>query len=236
MHAAIIGLGLMGGSLALALRRSGWANRITGVARRPETLAAARAAGAIDRGAADLASAPLDEADVIVLATPVRTLLRQLPEVGRLARPGAVILDLGSTKAAICAEMERLPEGPRFYPPEQITDIYMRDLAAELIREQILLQIREEIPHGTAVAVDEFKERETGMVYIHAIIFVEREAHKKIVIGAGGAQLRAIGAEARKEIERMLGTRVYLELWVKVEPQWRRNEKALRRLGYASQD
>ena len=111
MHAAIIGLGLMGGSLALALRRSGWANRITGVARRPETLAAARAAGAIDRGAADLASAPLDEADVIVLATPVRTLLRQLPEVGRLARPGAVILDLGSTKAAICAEMERLPEG-----------------------------------------------------------------------------------------------------------------------------
>lgn len=132
--------------------------------------------------------------------------------------------------------LEQLPEGPRFYPPEQVTDIYMRDLAAELIREQILLQIREEIPHGTAVAVDEFKERETGMVYIHAIIFVEREAHKKIVIGAGGAQLRAIGAEARKEIERMLGTRVYLELWVKVEPQWRRNEKALRRLGYASQD
>ncbi len=132
--------------------------------------------------------------------------------------------------------LERLPEGPRFYPPEQVTDIYMRDLAAELIREQILLQIREEIPHGTAVAVDEFKERETGMVYIHAVIYVEREAHKKIVIGAAGAQLRAIGAEARKEIERMLGTRVYLELWVKVEPQWRRNEKALRRLGYASPD
>lgn len=132
--------------------------------------------------------------------------------------------------------LERLPEGPRFYPPEQVTDIYMRDLAAELIREQILLQIREEIPHGAAVAVDEFKERETGMVYIHAVIYVEREAHKKIVIGTGGAQLRAIGAEARKEIERMLGTRVYLELWVKVEPQWRRNEKALRRLGYASPD
>lgn len=132
--------------------------------------------------------------------------------------------------------LERLPEGPRFYPPEQVTDIYMRDLAAELIREQILLQIREEIPHGTAVAVDEFKERETGMVYIHAVIYVEREAHKKIVIGAGGAQLRAIGAEARKEIEHMLGTRVYLELWVKVEPQWRRDEKALRRLGYAGQE
>lgn len=130
--------------------------------------------------------------------------------------------------------LETLPEGPRFYPSEQVTDVYERDLAAELIREQILLQIREEIPHGTAVAVDEFKERETGMVYIHAIIFVEREAHKKIVIGAGGAQLRAIGAAARKEIENMLGTRVYLELWVKVEPQWRRNERALKRLGYSS--
>jgi GTPase len=130
--------------------------------------------------------------------------------------------------------LEALPEGPRFYPSEQVTDVYERDLAAELIREQILMQIREEIPHGTAVAVDEFKERETGMVYIHATIYVEREAHKKIVIGAGGAMLRAIGAAARKEIERMLGTRVYLELWVKVEAQWRRDENALKRLGYSS--
>lgn len=130
--------------------------------------------------------------------------------------------------------VESLPEGPRFYPAEQVTDIYERDLAAELIREQILLQIREEIPHGAAVAVDEFKERETGLVYIHAVIYVEREAHKKIVIGAGGAQLRAIGAKARQEIERMLGTRVYLELWVKVEPQWRRNERALKRFGYSA--
>ena len=111
MRTAIVGLGLMGGSLALALRRAGWASRITAVARRPETLAAAYAAGAIDDGATDLASAGLGEADAIVLATPVRTLLRQLPEVGRLARPGAVILDLGSTKAAVCAAMERLPEG-----------------------------------------------------------------------------------------------------------------------------
>jgi prephenate dehydrogenase len=111
MHAAIIGLGLMGGSLALALRRCGWASRLTAVTRRTETLAAARASGAIDEGATDLITARLDEADVIVLATPVRTLLRQLPEVGRLARPGAVILDLGSTKEAVCAAMEHLPEG-----------------------------------------------------------------------------------------------------------------------------
>ena len=111
MHTAIIGLGLMGGSLALALRRSGWASRITAVTRQPGTLAAAKAAGAIDDGATDLITGRLDEADVIALATPVRTLLRQLPEVGRLARTGAVILDLGSTKAAVCAAMEHLPEG-----------------------------------------------------------------------------------------------------------------------------
>ena len=110
MHTAIIGLGLMGGSLALALRRCGWAGRLTAVTRRTETLAAAKVAGAIDDGATDLITARLDEADVIVLATPVRTLLWQLPEVGRLARPGAVILDLGSTKEAVCAAMERLPE------------------------------------------------------------------------------------------------------------------------------
>jgi GTP-binding protein Era len=162
-------------------------------------------------------------------------------EAYRALLPDAVWILFSATEGRGVDELfamllDRLPEGPRFYPPEQVTDIYMRDLAAELIREQILLQIREEIPHGAAVAVDEFKERETGIVYIHAVIYVEREAHKKIVIGAGGAQLRAIGAEARKEIERMLGTRVYLELWVKVEPQWRRNEKALRRLGYASQE
>lgn len=111
MRIAIIGLGLMGGSLALALRRSGWASRIIGVSRKTATLDAARVAGAIDDGGTDLVLAGMDEADVIVLATPVRTLLRQLPEVGRLARPGTVILDLGSTKAAVCAAMGCLPEG-----------------------------------------------------------------------------------------------------------------------------
>lgn len=129
--------------------------------------------------------------------------------------------------------LEALPEGPRYYPPEQVTDVFVRDMAAELIREQILLQIRDEVPHGTAVVVDEFTERDTGIIYIHATIFVERETHKKIIIGAKGTQLREIGAEARKEIERLLGTRVFLELWLKVEPQWRRNEHVLRRLGYS---
>lgn len=131
--------------------------------------------------------------------------------------------------------VESLPEGPRYYPADQVTDLYVRDIAAEMIREQILLHIREEIPHGVAVQVEEFKERENGIVYINATIYVEREAHKKIIIGSGGSQLRQIGKEARKEIERLVGTRVYLDLWVKEAPRWRGDESALRRFGYAGE-
>lgn len=127
-----------------------------------------------------------------------------------------------------------LPEGPRYYPVDQVTDLYVRDIAAEMIREQVLLLIREEIPHGVAVQVEEFKERENGVVYINATIYVEREAHKKIVVGKKGSQLREIGAGARREIERLLGTRIYLDLWVKDAPRWRSDEAALRRFGYAS--
>ena len=111
----IVGLGLMGGSLALALKRAGWAARIAGVSRSPDTLAAAQAAGALDSGHTSLADGVRD-ADVIVLATPVRTLLAQLDEVGAcaragIARPDALVLDLGSAKAEVCAAMDRLPEG-----------------------------------------------------------------------------------------------------------------------------
>lgn len=130
--------------------------------------------------------------------------------------------------------LEALPEGPRYYPADQVTDLYMRDIAAEMIREQVLLQIREEIPHGVAVQVEEFKERDSGVIYINATVYVEREAHKKIIIGSKGSQLKQIGAAARKEIERMLGTRIYLDLWVKEAPKWRSDESALRRFGYAS--
>lgn len=127
-----------------------------------------------------------------------------------------------------------LPEGPQYYPEDQITDIYLRDIAAELIREQVMLQLRDEVPYGTAVQILEYKERENGVTYISANIIVERDAHKRIIIGAKGAQLRHIGAKARQEIERMLEGKVYLELWIKVEEKWRRNERALRRFGYSS--
>ena len=129
--------------------------------------------------------------------------------------------------------VEELPEGPLYYPPDQITDAFMRDIAAEMIREQIMLQLREEIPYGTAVQVLEFKERANGTTYISANVIVDRDSHKRIVIGRNGKQLRHIGAAARKEIETMLDSKVFLELWVKVQPKWRRDEHSLRRLGYS---
>ncbi len=125
-----------------------------------------------------------------------------------------------------------LPEGPRYYPADQITDIFLRDIAGEMIREQLLLQLRDEVPHSTAVRVDQFKERDNGVTYIAATIYVERDTHKRIIIGAKGAQLKEIGAAARREIQQLLDGPVFLELWVKVEPKWRRDENALQRLGY----
>ncbi|MCP5101656.1 MAG: GTPase Era [Chloroflexi bacterium] len=128
-----------------------------------------------------------------------------------------------------------LPQGPRYYPADQVTDVYVRDLAAERVREQIMLQLRDEIPYGVAVQIQDFKERANGTTYISANIHVERQNHKQIVIGAKGSQLRAIGAAARKEIEEVIEGKVYLELWIKVTPKWRRNEKILRRFGYSSE-
>jgi len=125
-----------------------------------------------------------------------------------------------------------LPEGPRYYPGDQVTDQTERDIAAELIREQVLRYTRQEVPHAVAVVVEEFKERENGVVYVAANIFVERTSQKGIIIGKGGQMLRKIGTAARQEIERMVGGRVYLDLWVKVRKGWRRDEKVLRRLGY----
>lgn len=132
--------------------------------------------------------------------------------------------------------VDALPEGPRFYPVDQVTDLYLRDIAAELIREQIMLQLRDEIPYGVAVQILDFKERANGSVYISANIFIERQNHKQILIGAKGQQLKNIGAAARAEIEQLMdGSKVFLELWVKVAPKWRRDEKALRRFGYLNE-
>lgn len=129
-----------------------------------------------------------------------------------------------------------LPEGPLYYPEDQVTDSYVRDMAAEFIREQIMLQLRDEVPYGTAVQILEFKERDSGDVYISANIFVDRNTHKQIIIGKKGQQLKEIGTAARAQLEELVGGKVFLELWVKVEPKWRQNEKWLKRLGYVKQD
>lgn len=130
--------------------------------------------------------------------------------------------------------IDALPEGPRFFPKDQTTDFFVRDVAAELIREQIFIQMRDELPYGTAVVVEQFKERESGVTYISATIFVERASHKKMIIGAKGSQLRSIGEAARRAIEAFLDQKVYLDLWVKVEPNWRKSSQALARFGYGS--
>ena len=124
------------------------------------------------------------------------------------------------------------PVRPPEFDEEQITDSYERDIAADLIREACLLRLRDEVPHGVGVRIDEFTERENGMLYIAATVFVERESQKGIVIGEGGKMLKQIGSSARKEIEEMGGRPVFLELRVKVLKDWRNNEEALRRLGY----
>ncbi|MCC6799624.1 MAG: GTPase Era [Anaerolineae bacterium] len=126
----------------------------------------------------------------------------------------------------------QLPDGPRYYPADQLSDTAMRDIVAEIIREKVLLNLEQEVPHGVATVVEEYKQRSDDMTYIHATIYVERDTHKGIVIGKKGQMLKTISQQAREEIEAFVGSRVYLELWVKVLKNWRRDEKSLRQLGY----
>ncbi|MCB9140054.1 MAG: GTPase Era [Caldilineaceae bacterium] len=130
---------------------------------------------------------------------------------------------------------QRLPLGPRYYPADQVTDLQVRFIVAELIREKALLHLQQEVPHSLAVVVDEFSPRDDDMTYISAVIYVERSSHKSIVLGRGGSMIKRIGQSARPEIETLVGTKVYLELWVKVWEKWRRKEAMLRRLGYATE-
>ena len=125
-----------------------------------------------------------------------------------------------------------LPLRPPEFDEEEVTDLYEKEIAADLIREAALLKLRDEVPHGIAVRIDQFAERANGMAYIEATLLVERDSQKGIVIGEGGRMLKQIGTRARQEIESMSGRPVYLDLHVKVEKDWRNNENVLRRLGY----
>ncbi|MBU4479078.1 MAG: GTPase Era [Candidatus Omnitrophica bacterium] len=128
--------------------------------------------------------------------------------------------------------VERLPPGPAYYPPEQLTDKSERFIVGELIREQALLLCRQEVPHAVAVEVDTFKEDAGRKVLIQATIFLERQTQKGIIIGHNGRMLKQIGICARKKIEEFLQKSVYLQLWVKVQENWRKDDIFLRRLGY----
>ena len=125
-----------------------------------------------------------------------------------------------------------LPEGPPYYPEDQITDIYEREIAADLIREAALNNLHDEIPHAIAVRIDEYKERDQTGAFIAATIFLERESQKGIVIGKKGAKLKAIGTAARKAIEAMSGRKVFLDLRVKVKKNWRTDPVFLKQMGY----
>ena len=124
-----------------------------------------------------------------------------------------------------------LPEGPAYYPEDQFTDRPERFLVGELVREKILRNTLDELPYTTTVNVERFQEEEAGLVVIHCSIYVERDSHRKIVIGRQGQRLKKIGTEARREIEGLLGKHVYLELFIKVKPRWRDDPRFLDSLG-----
>lgn len=126
--------------------------------------------------------------------------------------------------------LKYLPESPPFFPQEQITDQPERLFAADIIREKVLLNTYQEVPHGVGVVIEQWEERPNGVLYIAATIFVERETHKGIVIGEGGKMLKKIGQRAREELEFWLGRKIYLELWVKVREDWRNDPRFFTRI------
>lgn len=172
---------------------------------------------------------------------PVVTVLNKVDRLGPeqragLARrfPGAHLVSAITGEGVdrlLDAVVPLLPPGPWLYDADDVSDQHLRFFAAELVRETALEQLDEEVPYSVACAIEEFRE-DRNPVYIRAVVYVERESQKRIVIGHGGARIRAIGRAARLKIEELVGAPVYLDLWVKVLPDWRKDPAALRRLGY----
>ena len=127
--------------------------------------------------------------------------------------------------------VSRLEEGPMFYPEDMQTDMPERFIASEMIREKLLTELRDEVPHGTGVEIEKFEELET-ITNISAVIYCERQSHKGIIIGKGGSMLKKIGSLARQDLEMMTGTKVFLELFVRVKEDWRNSNAVLKTLGY----
>lgn len=171
------------------------------------------------------------------LVEPKQHLLPVMEECQTLM-PSSEVVPISATEGVNLDRLERvlltyLPEAPPFFPPGQVTDQPQYLLVAEIIREKVFEVVHQEVPYAVAVQVDEMQERqEEGIVDIQATIYVEKDSQKGIIIGVGGQMLKKIGRQARHEIERILGTHVYLGLWVKVRKAWRKDEEALRRFGY----
>jgi GTP-binding protein Era len=195
--------------------------------------------------ASEGAPAPLVEAAALASppAAPVLVALNKVDAVsdGDIGRLRAELPDAfpvsaltGDGVPELLNTLERhLPESPFLYPEDELSTQSVRFFTAELIRETALEQLGEEVPYSLACEIDEFREA-ASPVYIRAVLYVERESQKGIVIGARGARLRDIGRAARAKVEALVGGPVYLDLWVKVLPNWRRDERALRRFGYTS--
>lgn len=136
-------------------------------------------------------------------------------------------------EALLAHLMNLLPYGPRYYPEEQVTNLQVRFIVEELIREKALELLEQEVPHSIAVTIDEFSRRNEEMTYISAVLYVERDSQKRIVLGQKGDMIKKIGQAARPEIEELVESKVYLDLWVKVWEKWRKRSGMLRQLGYA---
>jgi GTP-binding protein Era len=169
----------------------------------------------------------------------VREKARMLPVLAAVseALPGAELFPISArtgdgVDALLAALFARLPEGPHQYDPDEVSTAPVRFLAGEIVREKLFLALGEELPYSTAVTVENWDEKsKPGLVKILASILVGRESHKPMVIGKGGERIKEIGASARAEIEEMLGSQVFLELWVKVRPGWSEDPALLRELG-----
>lgn len=176
-----------------------------------------------------LALNKIDQVEPDILAARQEEFTRNLP--------GAIPIPISASNGTNLDQLlkiiqERLPAGDPFFPEEQLTDLSERDLAADLIRAAALSLLRDEVPHGIAVRMDQYQERNEHGAYIEATLFLERESHKAIVIGKDGQMLKKIGTLSRQAIEEMSGRKVYLHLKVKVRKNWRDDEKTLRQFRY----
>jgi len=188
----------------------------------PESFQQAAALDAPPRAPVVLA---LNKADLLDVPTRER-LVQQFPNAVLLSAVSGEGVD-----ALVRAVTNKLPDSPYLYPDDELSTQPVRFFCAELVRETALEQLGDELPHALACEIEEYRENASPL-YIRAVLHVERDSQKRIVIGASGQQIKKLGKAAREKIERLVGQPVYLDLWVKVLPNWRKNSQAVRRLGY----